>query len=94
MGRRLRALEAATGHTLFQRTANGFVLTEAGQGVMRTAEHMEDEAQAFERRLVGGDQQLEGMLRLSSSDWFGTPSAHPGDRGLPQRFTQALWSNW
>ncbi|WP_340138166.1 LysR family transcriptional regulator, partial [Stenotrophomonas maltophilia] len=27
MGRRLRALEAALGQTLFQRTADGFVLT-------------------------------------------------------------------
>ena len=28
MGRRLRALEASVGHTLFQRTAEGFVLTD------------------------------------------------------------------
>src|SRR4051794_9976320 len=30
MGRRLRALEAAVGHALFQRTADGFVLTDEG----------------------------------------------------------------
>lgn len=71
MGRRLRALEAAVGHTLFQRTADGFVLTDEGNAVLEHAERMEEEALAFERRLAGSDVQLEGMLRLSSSDWFG-----------------------
>lgn len=72
MGRRLRALETAIGHTLFQRTADGFVLTDEGSAVLEHAERMEEEALAFQRRLAGSDAQLEGMLRLSSSDWFGT----------------------
>jgi DNA-binding transcriptional LysR family regulator len=72
MGRRLRALEAAIGHTLFQRTADGFVLTDEGSAVLEHAERMEEEALAFQRRLAGSDAQLEGMLRLSCSDWFGT----------------------
>jgi DNA-binding transcriptional LysR family regulator len=33
---------------------------------------VEDEVLAFQRQLVGQEAQLEGMLRLSSSDWFGT----------------------
>jgi DNA-binding transcriptional LysR family regulator len=72
MGRRLRALEAAVGHTLFQRTADGFVMTDEGNAVLEHAERIEEEALAFQRRLTGSDVQLEGMLRLSSSDWFGT----------------------
>jgi DNA-binding transcriptional LysR family regulator len=72
MGRRLRALEAAVGHTLFQRTADGFVMTDEGNAVLEHAERIEEEALAFQRRLTGSDAQLEGMLRLSSSDWFGT----------------------
>lgn len=72
MGRRLRALETAVGHALFQRTADGFVLTDEGNAVLEHAERMEEEALAFQRRLAGSDVQLEGMLRLSSSDWFGT----------------------
>jgi DNA-binding transcriptional LysR family regulator len=72
MGRRLRALETAIGHTLFQRTADGFVLTDEGNAVLEHAERMEEEALAFQRRLAGSDAQLEGMLRLSCSDWFGT----------------------
>jgi DNA-binding transcriptional LysR family regulator len=72
MGRRLRALEIAVGHALFQRTADGFVLTDEGNAVLGHAERMEEEALAFQRRLAGSDAQLEGMLRLSCSDWFGT----------------------
>ena len=72
MGRRLRALEAAVGQTLFQRTGEGFVLTDEGAAVLDHAERIEEEALAFERRLAGQDRQLEGLLRLSSSDWFGT----------------------
>ncbi|WP_297299847.1 LysR family transcriptional regulator [uncultured Methylovirgula sp.] len=72
MGRRLRALEAAVGHALFQRTADGFILTDEGSVVLEHAERMEEEALAFERRLAGADAQLKGMLRLSCSDWFGT----------------------
>ncbi len=72
MGRRLRVLETAVGHALFQRTADGFVLTDEGNAVLEHAERMEEEVLAFQRRLAGSDVQLEGMLRLSSSDWFGT----------------------
>jgi DNA-binding transcriptional LysR family regulator len=71
MGRRLKALEQAVGQTLFQRTGDGFVLTDEGASVLSHAERIEEEALAFERRLGGRDRQLEGMLRLSSSDWFG-----------------------
>jgi DNA-binding transcriptional LysR family regulator len=71
MGRRLRALEAAVGQTLFQRTGDGFVLTEEGSVVLGHAERMEEEALAVERQLAGQGRQLEGSLRLSSSDWFG-----------------------
>jgi DNA-binding transcriptional LysR family regulator len=71
MGRRLKALELAVGHTLFQRTGEGFVLTDEGQAVLSHAERIEEEALALQRQLDGQDQLLEGMLRISSSDWFG-----------------------
>lgn len=88
MGRRLRALEESLGHTLFQRTSDGFVLTDDGAAVLAYAERMEEEALGFTRALTGKETQLSGMLRVSSSDWFGihvlTPvfarflARHPG----------------
>jgi DNA-binding transcriptional LysR family regulator len=70
MGRRLQALEHALGHKLFQRTKDGFVLTDEGAAVLNHAERMEEEALAFQRQLTGQEQQLDGMLRITSSDWF------------------------
>ncbi|MDF2622170.1 MAG: transcriptional regulator, LysR family [Xanthobacteraceae bacterium] len=77
MGRRLRALEAATGVTLFQRTSDGFVLTDEGQAMYAHAVRMEDEALAMQRQLAGSAWGLEGLLRLSCSDWFGTTLLSP-----------------
>jgi DNA-binding transcriptional LysR family regulator len=71
MGRRLRALEEGLGQTLFQRTPQGFVLTDEGAILLVHAERMEEQALAVERRLAGQPQQLEGVIRLTSSDWFG-----------------------
>jgi DNA-binding transcriptional LysR family regulator len=77
MGRRLRALEGALGQTLFQRTADGFVLTDEGTAVLRHAERIEEEAITLERRLSGAEASLDGLLRVSSSDWFGTYMLSP-----------------
>lgn len=71
MGRRLRALEEAVGHELFQRTRDGFVATDEGAAMLAHAERMEEEALGIARALAGKDAQLTGVLRVSSSDWFG-----------------------
>ena len=54
MGRRLRALEQDVGQTLFQRTEDGFVLTDEGAAVLAHAERMEEEALALQRQMAGG----------------------------------------
>jgi DNA-binding transcriptional LysR family regulator len=77
MGRRLRTLEETVHHTLFQRTSDGFVLTEEGHTVFRHAERIEEEALALERQLTGTESQLDGLLRISSTDWFGTYMLSP-----------------
>jgi len=71
MGRRLRALEASLGHALFQRTADGFVLTDEGSALLLHAQSMEREALSISRELDGSAARLEGLLRVSASDWFG-----------------------
>jgi DNA-binding transcriptional LysR family regulator len=77
MGRRLRALEQDVGHTLFQRTGDGFILTDEGSAMLSHAERIEEEVLAIQRQLSGQDQQLEGAIRVSSSDWFGTHMLTP-----------------
>jgi DNA-binding transcriptional LysR family regulator len=88
MGRRLRALEQSLGQTLFQRTTDGFVLTDEGTAVLRHAERIEEEAVALERRASGAETQLDSLLRLSSSDWFGTVMLSPVNSRLRQTPSQ------
>jgi DNA-binding transcriptional LysR family regulator len=94
MGRRLRALEQSIGQTLFQRTGDGLILTDEGAAVLAHAERMEDEALALQRQLVGQEQQLGGMLRISSSDWFGayvlTPVLAEFARAQPRIIVELL----
>lgn len=77
MGRRLKALEEAIGHKLFQRTREGFILTDEGTVVLSHAERMEEEVDGLKRQLSGKGRQLDGTLRISCSDWFGVHVLSP-----------------
>jgi DNA-binding transcriptional LysR family regulator len=46
-------------------------LTDKGSAVLSHAERMEEDALALQRQLAGHGGQLDGLVRLSSSDWFG-----------------------
>jgi len=70
VGRRIKALEEEAGQPLFRRTKDGLVLTDAGDAVLALAESMENSALSMERRLAGSHGRLEGILRISSADWF------------------------
>ncbi|SDI95972.1 LysR family transcriptional regulator [Pseudomonas abietaniphila] len=71
MGRRLNALEDAIGQKLFQRTNDGFLLTDEGAALLEHAERIEEEMFAFQRKIAGEEKHLEGTLRITSSEWFG-----------------------
>ncbi|CAM4178987.1 LysR family transcriptional regulator [Bordetella muralis] len=70
VGRRIKVLEDEAEQPLFRRTGDGLVLTDAGDSVMTLAESMENSALSMERRLVGNHERLEGILRISSAEWF------------------------
>lgn len=70
VGRRMKALEAEAQQALFRRTRDGLVLTDAGDRVLALAEAVENSALAMERRLAGNHERLEGILRISSAEWF------------------------
>lgn len=71
IGRRIKVLEEEARQPLFRRTPDGLVLTDAGDTVLALAESMEESALSMERRLAGNHNRLEGILRISSADWFG-----------------------
>jgi DNA-binding transcriptional LysR family regulator len=70
IGRRIKALEDEAAQPLFRRTRDGLVLTDAGDAVLALAESMENSALSMERRLAGNHERLEGILRISSAEWF------------------------
>lgn len=70
VGRRIKVLEDEAQQPLFRRTKDGLVLTDTGDTVLALAESIENSALSMERRLAGNHQRLEGILRISSADWF------------------------
>ncbi len=70
VGRRLASLEAALDATLFLRASNGYVLTAAGEVVMRAALDMEASASSLERQILGLDERLSGVVRVTTTDSF------------------------
>lgn len=68
VGRRLAALEHALGATLFLRTSEGYVLTPAGESVLRSAEKMEKSANDLVRQAQGTDTRLAGEVKVTTTD--------------------------
>ncbi len=67
MLRRIDAIEAKLRVRLFERMRNGYVPTEAGDTLRRVAEQCEPLVAEAERRIVGGDTRLQGMLRVTTT---------------------------
>jgi DNA-binding transcriptional LysR family regulator len=65
--RRLDALEASLGARLFERARAGWRPTEAGVAVLEQARRMADQADEIERRVLGRDRELTGVLRVSTA---------------------------
>lgn len=70
VGRRLHVLEQSSGEVFFRRTSTGLVLTDSGERIFELAQEMERSALTIERRIAGESAQFEGLLRISSADWF------------------------
>lgn len=63
--RRLDELERALGTRLFDRTPEGYRITQSAENLLPTAEHVEELLLGAERRVTGVDQELEGKIRLT-----------------------------
>ncbi|WP_369988723.1 LysR family transcriptional regulator [Pseudomonas xanthosomatis] len=100
VGRRLAALEGALNATLFLRSSNGYALTGAGEVAMRAALEMEAAAAGLQRQILGLDDRLNGVVRVTSTDSFAMDfiipaiavlrSEHPGIEVQLQASTQML----
>lgn len=66
--RRVEALEERLGARLFDRSRDGFSLTEAGRQMVPGAERVAAETSAIERSVLGLDRGLEGSISITCSD--------------------------
>lgn len=78
VGRRLASLEASLGVRLLNRTPDGYVPTQAGDGVRAHAERLEGEALALERNVSGRDMRLAGIVRITCAETVATHILAPG----------------
>lgn len=65
--RRMEAIEAKLQVRLFERLRTGYVATEAGETLRRTAEQCEPLVAQAERQIMGGDTRLTGVLRVTTA---------------------------
>ena len=65
VARRISAFEDKLGTRLFDRTRDGYVMTQAAENIFDKAREMEDYAQAIDRAMIGRDAELRGSLRLT-----------------------------
>lgn len=96
LGRRLKRLEGRLEATLFERTREGQILTEAGERLLAKAEAMASAAQSIDETLSQG-QGLAGNLRISVSEGFGTrfltPYLKDFSRAHPNLIIELVASN-
>ncbi|MBT4522091.1 MAG: LysR family transcriptional regulator [Halieaceae bacterium] len=69
--RRLDEMERNLHTQLFDRTPDGYRMTGSAEQMLPTAEHVEELMLAAERKFSGGNQQLEGSIRLTMPDVSG-----------------------
>lgn len=70
VARRIEALEGTLGARLFDRSRDGYQLTDAGRLMMPGAERIEGELAALEREVLGIDERLAGPVHVTCCDEF------------------------
>lgn len=72
VGRHIDLLEDALGLSLFTRGRDGMRLTPKGSDLLAAASEMIDTASEFERVAAGLEDRIEGTVRISANEIFGT----------------------
>lgn len=67
VARRIAILEDSLGSKLFDRTPNGYVLTQVGENLLPHASSIEERIHHASREVLGMDARLSGTLRIASS---------------------------
>ncbi|MGO1120569.1 LysR family transcriptional regulator [Rhodovibrionaceae bacterium A322] len=88
VSRRLKAFERRLGSRLFERKAEGQVLTLAGQRMLETAQRIDQDICELDRVIGGQDQLLSGLVRVAAADNLSNHLLLPVTSSFLQRFPQ------
>ncbi|HMC16879.1 MAG TPA: LysR family transcriptional regulator [Albitalea sp.] len=66
--RRVASLEAALGLRLFDRLPGGYALTASGNQLAEQLDGVAERIDTAQRRLMGADEAIEGVIRLTTTD--------------------------
>ncbi len=69
--RRISSLEDKMDVRLFERLKTGYVLTEAGEEILEQVQRIEDRMHEIDRKLLGKDIRLSGIIKISTTDTLG-----------------------
>ena len=87
VGRRVRALEAALGVVLFDKSrARGYQLTADGERLLAHAEAMSTAAEALRDEALAGARDLSGQVRIGTTEGFGNFFLAPQLARLQRRY--------
>lgn len=70
VGRRLQSAEERLGASLFHRTQDGLVPTDAGVSILESAERMDRQARLVEQQILGQDAEVAGVVRVAATSDF------------------------
>ncbi len=72
VSRQIRALEESLGTTLFHRHARGLILTEQGELLFEATSSMSKRLDAASARIRDSEEEVFGVLRVTTTTGFGT----------------------
>ena len=72
VARRIDTMERKLAGRLFDRLPTGYVVTAAGEDMLKVAELVENEMDGLERRILGHDRKLAGRVRVTMVDGLAT----------------------
>jgi DNA-binding transcriptional LysR family regulator len=72
VGRRVMTLEKRLGARMFDRSQNGYTLTESGEAIRQKAEEVEEAVLSLEREAFGRDLRASGKVRLATAEDIGS----------------------
>ena len=86
VARRIAALEDTLGTRLFDRSREGYALTQAGENMLPLALDIEERTQTIDREIFGRDAALEGVLRITAPYDFSNRILVPTLPAFRQRY--------